>query len=86
MNPAQLQQKKEKILKALDPLIEKAILVNEDFVSGVAFYKVIFFFLEKYISGSYYGTICAKITGTGVQNPYEVDVTHKLDRKYNVDD
>lgn len=69
------------IKKKLDVALEKALKLNERATpdTGVSLAKVLLFVLNKYNSGKYFGSIVLKFTGITVQNPREVEVTHRLE-------
>lgn len=64
-----------------DEELKKAIKINEQSPSdsGIDLLRALIFILQKYNTGNYYGTIALKITGTMIQNPRELEVTHRLE-------
>lgn len=64
-----------------DEELKKAIKINEQSPkdSGIDLLRALIFVLQKYNSGNYYGTIALKFTGTMIQNPRELEVTHRLE-------
>jgi len=64
-----------------DEELKKAIKINEQSPkdSGIDLFRALIFVLQKYNSGNYYGTIALKFTGTMIQNPRELEVTHRLE-------
>jgi hypothetical protein len=62
--------------------LEKAALIHQTDPTNIEPHKAILFFLKKYNTGRYYGTIALKITGAQVQNPKELEVTHRLDLQF----
>lgn len=59
--------------------LKKAEEIHKTDKTTIEPHKAILFFLKKYNTGNYYGTIAIKVTGTQVQNPKEQEVTHRLD-------
>ena len=70
-----------------DEELKKALALNRQcpIDKGIPLYKALIFLLERYNDGDYYGTIGIKFSGTIVQNPKEVDVTHRLETAYEED-
>jgi hypothetical protein len=64
-----------------DEELKKAIKINEQSPkdSGIDLFRALIFVLQRYNSGNYYGTIALKFTGTMIQNPRELEVTHRLE-------
>ena len=74
MNSKNLQERLYKEIQTGLKLNSKAPLSN-----GIDLCRALIFVLEKYNSGNYYGTIALKMTGTMIQNPREIEVTHRLE-------
>lgn len=62
--------------------LTKATEIHKTDPTNIEPHKAVLFFLKKYNTGKYYGTIALKITGAQVQNPKELEVTHRLDLQY----
>jgi len=64
-----------------DNELEKALKINDQSPkdSGIDLLRSLIFVLQKYNTGNYYGTIALKFTGTMIQNPREIEVTHRLE-------
>ena len=69
------------LIKNLMETLEKSIELNEKATpdTGVDLTRALIFMLEKYNTGNYFGTIALKFTGLTVQNPRELEVTHRLE-------
>jgi hypothetical protein len=76
-----------KLKKVFEEELKKAEKVNAESPqgSGINLYKALIFILKKYNSGNYYGTIALKFTGTTIQNPKELEVTHRLELDFEGD-
>lgn len=72
----------EKLNNSVIQALKKAEEVHKTNPGSLEPHKALLFFLEKYNTGSYYGTIALKITGSEAHNPKELEVTHRLDHKY----
>ena len=69
---------KERICKELD----KSFDINK-FGKGTPMWMSLLFMLQKFNTGSYYGTFELKILGTSANDVKEKEVTHKLQEKYD---
>lgn len=69
------------IRKKLSKALDKAVKLNEKATpdTGIDLCRALLFILDKYNKGNYYGTVALKFTGLTVQNPREVEVTHRLE-------
>lgn len=63
--------------------LKQAEQIHNNNLEGIEPHKVILFILDKYLRGNYYGTISVKISGDTVQNPKEVEVSYRLENRYN---
>jgi len=71
----------EKLQKRLLKSIQLGLKTNSkaSVDNGIDLARALIFVLDKYNTGNYYGTIALKFTGIVVQNPREIEVTHRLE-------
>lgn len=70
------------LMTKLKPRLEQALELNKTAPNGIELEKFLYFLLDKYNTGNYYGWIAVRFSGTAVFNPKEVERTHKLEDEY----
>ena len=71
------EEQKEAIKHKLCERLDKSFDVNK-YGKGTPFWMNLFFILDKFNKGNYYGSIELKILGTSCNDAKETERTHKL--------
>ena len=71
------EEQKKAIKRRLIDRLEKSFEVNK-YGKGTPMWMNLYFLLDKFNKGNYYGTIELKILGTSCNDAKEKDITHKL--------